>query len=174
MKKVVLFFALLLFGVNLSAQDPLFFSKVIEAKGLYKSTIYSAVRSWFSATYNDSDNVIETDDEDAGIIIARGAVEYHKDGIAYACYEGQIKYLIEAQVKNGQYLVVITYITHEVKSSSSKSCELGLITEEYAPYLKGPTKKFHNEVVQDIQMKMEEYSTSLFKRIEETTMSLYK
>jgi hypothetical protein len=48
-----------LFSLNLFAQNPLSFSKVITVDNMDKEAIYVAARSWFVSAYGDSRSVIE-------------------------------------------------------------------------------------------------------------------
>ncbi|MDR0660771.1 MAG: DUF4468 domain-containing protein [Prevotellaceae bacterium] len=111
------------------------------------------------------------EDKETGIITGKGLTKYHKKGLTYTCYGGQIKYVIKVQVRDGRYKVDINNIIHDVDLGNAKSCALGLITDSDERFTQGASKKYHNAVVKDIQEKMEVYANSTFENIEKAIAS---
>jgi hypothetical protein len=169
MKKVLVIAAMLFICSIANAQEALSFSKVIQADSLDKTSIYVALRAWFSEMYNSSNKVIQMDDKDAGVIIGKGTTQYNYGGMVYSCYEGWINYTIKVQVRDGRYKAELSNINHENKKDLAASCNLGIITtaEEYAT--KGMSKRYHNKVANDIKEKMKKYAEELFSSMEVAT-----
>ena len=57
-------------------QEKLTFSKVIEVKDVDKTSIYISLRDWISTYYRDTQEVLQMDDKDAGIIIGKAIFLY--------------------------------------------------------------------------------------------------
>jgi hypothetical protein len=174
MKKILMATLILLACGIVNAQEALTYSKVIQADSLDKTSIYVALRAWFSEMYNSSNKVIQMDDKDAGIIIGKGTTPYSHGGLSYLCYEGWVNYTVKVQIRDGRYKAELSNINHENKRGNAESCNLGLITtaEEYAT--KGMSKKFHNKVANDIKEKMKKYAEELFSSMEVATTAAGK
>ena len=79
-------------------QEKLTFSKVIEVKDVDKTSIYISLRDWISTYYRDTQEVLQMDDKDAGIIIGKAIFLYSMNNLAYAAYEGKIWYSIKLHI----------------------------------------------------------------------------
>ena len=153
-------------------QEKLTFSKVIEVKDVDKTSIYISLRDWISTYYRDTQEVLQMDDKDAGIIIGKAIFLYSMNNLAYAAYEGKIWYSIKLQVKDGRFKVEMLNFVHENKKGNAPTCNLGLITiaENYTD--KGVQKFFHNKVWKDIKVKSERESNSIFSDLEKLAASI--
>ena len=153
-------------------QEKLTFSKVIEVKDVDKTSIYISLRDWISTYYRDTQEVLQMDDKDAGIIIGKAIFLYSMNKLAYAAYEGKIWYSIKLQVKDGRFKVEMLNFIHENKKVNAPTCNLGLITiaENYTD--KGAQKFFHNKVWKDIKVKSERESNSIFSDLEKLAASI--
>lgn len=94
--KKFLFLLLIIVGCCFSShsQEKLTFSKVIEAKDVDKTSIYLSLRDWISIYYRDTQEVLQMDDKDAGIIIGKAIFLYSMNRPAYSAYDGKIWYSI--------------------------------------------------------------------------------
>ena len=108
-------------------QEKLTFSKVIEVKDVDKTSIYISLRDWISTYYRDTQEVLQMDDKDAGIIIGKAIFLYSMNNLAYAAYEGKIWYSIKLQVKDGRFKVEMLNFVHENKKGNAPTCNLGLL-----------------------------------------------
>ena len=174
MKKLIILSIFLCIAVMAMAQEPMTYSKVIQADSLDKTSIYVALRAWFSETYKSSNAVIQMDDKDAGIIIGKGTTKYSYGGMVYSCYEGYVNYTVKVQIRDGRYKAEVSNINHEVLPGNSKGCILGLITTAEKHSEKGMQKGYDNKVADDIKSKMKEYSEKLFTGMETATNNASK
>ena len=165
MKKFHLFILMAISTITYS-QSPISFEKVIKTDSVGKSIIYSSVLEWFAVTYKNSSEVLQMTDIDAGIIVGNGSVGYNHKGLSYLCYEGYIHYKIKIYFKDNRYKVILSNFTHSNLRGNSPSCELGLITDAEKYAIKGMSKKYHNAVWNEIKVKMEDYSNSIFNSLE--------
>ncbi len=174
MKKLFVICITLLLTTVASAQEPMTYEKVIQAENLDKTSIYVALRAWFSETYNSAKSVIQMEDKDAGLIIGNATRKYNHGGLSYLCYEGYLKYTIKVQIKDGRYRAEITDIRHEVLPGNARACILGLITTAEKHQEKGMQKNQNNKVASDIKVVMQEFSDMLFRGMEVATSNAKK
>lgn len=167
MKKIGLFFVIVLLSVCSYAQESLTFSRVIQAEGATKDAIYATLLDWISTNYKGIKSDSQVTDKDAGLIVKQGTFEYSKGGIAFSCYSGYVSYKLKFQIREGRYKAEVTSFIHDIKIGNSDGCRLGLITtaEEYGKG--GMQKGANNKVWNDIKEKAENYSESIFDSLEE-------
>jgi len=151
MKKLFTLSIALFIAIMAIAREPLTYSKVIQADSLDKTSIYVALRAWFSETYKSSNAVIQMDDKDAGVIIGKATTKYSYGGLVYRCYEGYVNYTVKVQIRDGRYKAEVSNINHEVLPGNSKGCILGLITTAEKHSEKGAQKAYENKVADDIK-----------------------
>ncbi|BCI62242.1 DUF4468 domain-containing protein [Coprobacter secundus] len=172
--KKFLFLLLIIVGCCFSShsQEKLTFSKVIEAKDVDKTSIYFSLRDWISTYYRDTQEVLQMDDKDAGIIIGKAIFLYSMNRPAYSAYDGKIWYSIKLQVKDGRFKAEMSNFVHENEKGNAPACNLGLITtaENYTD--KGMQKSFHNKVWKDIKIKSEQESNNIFSDLEKLAASM--
>ena len=58
------------------SQNPISFSKVIQAYSIGKTDLFVAVNDWFATNYNSAKDVIQMADKEAGIISGVGIFDY--------------------------------------------------------------------------------------------------
>lgn len=71
-----------------------YYTEVIEADGT-KDELYVRARTWFAEAFRDSKNVIQMDDKDAGVIIAKGTHEF--------VHDAWVLFTLKVQVKDGRF-----------------------------------------------------------------------
>lgn len=168
MKKVLLLVVMAVFFAEIKAQEPLSFSKVIQADSIKKNDIYSGLKQWFALNSN-SKYTLEVDDRETGLLIANFSLEYFKSGFFYSSYQGHINYSITIQVKDGRYKITVDKFIHKTKHLGSIS-NLGLITT--GDYTRGGINaSFDKKVWLDIQTKSELISNDLFSIFEKLKFS---
>jgi hypothetical protein len=165
--KKILIELLLLSGFFANAQSPLEFSKVIQAEGKNQTELFILINDWFAVNYNSANDVIQMADKDAGIIIGKGSTEYSFGKLTYSCYEGRLKYTLKVSFKDNRFKVDLTNFVHSVNIGNSEKCEMGLLTDAIDYTDKGLNKNYHNKVWDDLKLKSEDLSNSIFTLLEE-------
>jgi len=175
MKTIKLIVGLIvLTSLNLSAQETLSFEKVIKTDSVGKKIIFATINDWFATTYNSSNDVIQMNDKDAGILIGKGLFEYNSNRHPFFSqyeYDGNIKYTIKIYVKDNRYKVVLTDFEH-LGDLTRPSYSFSIITTAEDSGYKGPYQKFHNENWRDIKLECEEYSKDIFTSLENKTKNI--
>lgn len=151
-------------------QKTLTFEKVIQVDSASQLDIYKKAKAWFGETYKSANEVIQTSDEEQGLIIGRGSMTVTLSGMKYMCYSGRLSYKIKVQTKDGRFKVELTSFDHTTKPGNSSACSLGLITTSDECPISGPGKKARNEAWNLIKQDCLKYSNGMFQSIEEYTL----
>lgn len=112
---------LLILSVRLTGQDVQLpvnkESKLIEytelvtvESSLTQKILYSKAKDWFDKAFKSSDNVIQKDDKEEGIIIGKGIIPV-KGGMYLT--DGKIDFTLKVQVKDGRYKYWISNFSHK-------------------------------------------------------------
>ena len=165
MKKFFIPLVALTVSSSIFSAEPFTLSKVIQAEGVSKDAIYSAVMGWVGTNFSLISEDTQITDREAGLIVKPAVFNYGKNGIAYVCYSGRVFYKLKVQVRDGRFKVDLTSFSHGVKAGNAKECGLGLITEDEEYTNKGMSKKYHNEVWADIKKKAEAEAEKIFEAI---------
>lgn len=172
MKKILFLLAILIISSGVLAQEKLEFSQVIKADSVKRENLYIALKEWVVTSYNSPKDVIQMDDKDAGLLICNGVINYSPKKITHLSYKGIIKYSLKIQVKDNRYKVDISNFVHQVDPDCPPACQLGLITNSDIFTDKGSRKKYQNEVWDDIKIKVQEFSYSMFQRLYQCTKNI--
>ena len=155
-------------GLTLSAQENIFYEKVILTDSVGKEIIFSTISEWFASTYNSIDDVIIMADKDAGKIMGKGYMLY-KTSLMYLCYEGHISYTIKIYIKDDRYKIILTNFTHRAEHSA---CELGVLTTSDVYMDKGLSKGKHNKNWTLLKARVEEETDIIFNSVEDKTSQM--
>lgn len=171
MKKLLLILFAIFLANTIQAQEieELKFTKVIQSeKEADKLALYSSLRSFVATYYHDSQNVIQMDDKDAGIIICKATSIYDAPGMMYAAYDGWLDYTLKLQTRDGRVRVEVSHFFHRNKPGNQAKAQLGVLTtaEQYAD--KGVQKKYHNKVWIQLKEHAEDISNKIFAEVEKT------
>lgn len=167
MRRFLLFVMSLLIFLPLSAQEPLTFSKIIQAPGKDANSIYQNVKLWVASSFGEAKAVIQIDDASQKMITLAVTSNYSKDGLSYLAYTGWIKYNIMIQCRDERFQVKIMNIIHQNKPGNAEWCNLGLILNSDKQFTSGANKNSHNKVCADIKEKISSESDVIFKSIED-------
>ena len=129
MKKILLFFAGLLFSVSAySQQDNYFIQKVVETP-LSKEAMWTNLKKWVSATFNNSKYVVDFEDKDAGLLTikCKQSLDGLNTSVSYGVLQLSANTSITIDVKDEKYRYRIPYGTVTVKSGRQSSSELSRI-----------------------------------------------
>lgn len=176
MKKTLILAIISLCVSGLFAQEKLSFEKVITVDSLKKNEIYNGLKEWIGMNFVSAKTVIEVDDKEAGLIIANPLRTYSFGKLQYNCYDGNIRYSIKIQIKDGRYKVFITNFSHDINIGNASSCNLGLITTslEYEGATGWGMKSYNNKVWLDLKYKCELIANEIFTGLEKVNFSTSK
>ena len=170
MRKTILLLILTIFIVGLvqaQESEELKFSKVIQSEtGADKAALYTSLRSFISTYYHNSQNVIQMDDKEAGIIICKATSIFDSPSLMLSAYEGWVDYNLKLQARDGRVRVEVFHFFHHNKPGNQKKAQLGVLTtaEEYTD--SGIQKKYHNKVWLLLKEKAELISNDIFSGAE--------
>jgi len=101
--------------LTLDKNNALTFIQVIEAPGRTVSQLYTTLNYWFTASFNDSNSVIQLNDKESGCIIAQGSVEgvaTHTGGSNK--YNVSIRPIIRVDIREGRCRVTYSLQAYNV------------------------------------------------------------
>lgn len=110
MRKLMLI-CLVIFAINVKAQEVLSHSEVVQVEGATASAIYKNVKKWFAKTYRSAQNVIQYDDVDAEVS-GKGIIPYDEKSLTWAAASGLIYYDVIVKVKDGRFKITIENFNH--------------------------------------------------------------
>jgi len=140
MKKVFIISILFVFNsIQLKAQnwpiDPetkqIIFTEVVAVDSVSKDELYLRAKEWFAKTYNDSKEVIQLSDKEAGKIIGKGVylAYYHSIGLRNG---GLVHYTLTVIAKDGRYKYELTDLYHESTGAENGTGSGGYLQNEKA------------------------------------------
>ena len=168
MKKTILLSILsILYFSSANAQEPLSFSKVIQADSAKKEIIYSTILEWIGTNYHNVKNDSQLSDKDAGYIIKDAAIPFVKTGFMQ-CYGGFIHYKMKFQIKDGRFKIELSSFSHEIikNNCSFQSCMGMITTAEENPIGGGMNKSSNNKIWNEIKQKCQLEANQLFEKLE--------
>ena len=92
------------------------FSEVIQVDGVSKKELFNRARKWFADYYNSSETVIDLEDKESGILIAK-PLGYANIPYILGFTAVKMFYTINIYVKDGRYKYEITDIINETDPS---------------------------------------------------------
>ena len=111
--------------LSLDKNNSLTYSQIIECPGKTKDQLYIMLNYWVSATFNDSNSVIQLNDKDDGVIICQGYmsnIAVHQS--LFKNFRVSIKPVIKIDIKDGKIRVTYTVQGYDlaitISSGSSK------------------------------------------------------
>lgn len=156
------------------------FSKVIPAENQSADNIYTAARIFITEAFNSANDVIQLDDEEKGILIAKGWREqkaHSKFMNAFAGAPYQIYFTIKLQCRDGRYKIDIYQLRghlnpHMVNGQLSKEIDIPaeLMTDEACLKPNGDVKKsgyglWRRMVIDCAYALMNQAEESIFKNL---------
>ena len=112
MKKVIVGMLLTLICSNLSAQEPLTFSEVIQQEGKSSVELYKSVKKWFVHTFVSAQDVIQYDDS-GNEITGKARIAYDCRNLTWAASSGFISYMVDVQIREGRLKISISDFVHQ-------------------------------------------------------------
>lgn len=95
------------------AEQPLEFSKVVQAEGKSADEIYSSVKVWIAENYRSAQDIIQLDDKQGGIIVLKAAHQFNYSTMSAPSFPGPIHYTLKISIKDGRFKVDMDKIYHE-------------------------------------------------------------
>lgn len=136
-------------AINLSEQlqldknNSLTYVRVIDAPGKTKEQLYIILNYWYSSTFSGEKSVIQLNDKNAGVIIAKGCV-YSSDflvgGSGFYSYAISIIPTIKTDIKDGKVRVTYTLLSYSM-SRREDGGVLGI--------MQGSRSRYSNAIVQE-------------------------
>ncbi len=171
MKKALFLFVLMSLALSTHAQEgdyqELKFSKVIQSENnADKATLYASLRSFMATYYRNSQDVIQMDDKDAGILIGKATSIFDAPSMVLSAYEGWLDYNLKLQARDGRVRVEVSHFFHHNKPGNQKKAQLGVLTEAEEYTDKGLQKKYHNKIWLMLKEKAEKISLDIFANVE--------
>ena len=93
--------------------------KVIEFKDVSKDSIYTGSRQWVAQSFKSAQDVIQMDDKESGIIIAKGNMKYPCTGSWWCSgYENMwVKFTLKIESRDGRARVTFSDIVRYTPAS---------------------------------------------------------
>jgi len=104
--------------LSLDKNNSLTYFEVIDCAGKTKEQLYVILNYWFVQSFNDANSVIQLNDKDAGVIIAKGYVPEianHTGGMNK--YKISIHPIIKVDIKDNKIRVTYTIQCYDVEKS---------------------------------------------------------
>lgn len=95
--------------LSLDKNNALTYVQVVEAEGKTKEQLYVALNYWYTSTFNDGESVIQLNDKEAGVIIARGfiaGIASHTGGMNH--YNVNLSPIIKTDIKDEKIRITYT------------------------------------------------------------------
>lgn len=120
MKKVLIiffFFPLLSFSQEINwpidkETNKITFTEIVNVDSATKNDLYLRAREWFAKIYNDSKEVMQVDDKEAGKIYGKAATSVNVTQMGTSYDFGSVHYDITVIVKDGRYKYTLTNFYH--------------------------------------------------------------
>lgn len=96
-----------------SITNKITYSQIVLLDSSAKQTeLFVKAREWFSKTYKSSQDVIQMDDKESGIIIGKALLNVYYKTLGITFNSGYINYTIKFSVKDGKYKYEISDFYH--------------------------------------------------------------
>lgn len=163
--KLITLFLLIVSSIQIVAQEPISYEKVIKADSINKSDLFFMINDWIATKFNSAQDVIQLSDKEKGAIICKGITDYfYGEERSNNSFNGKLEYTFKIYVKDNRYKVIITSISHDGVSP------LGLITNDSLhTYKKGWMKKHNNNAWRDVKIKSSQFANDIFESLENAT-----
>lgn len=126
--------------------------EVIEFEGISRDKIYSGSRQWVAQAFKSAQDVIQMDDKDSGVIIAKGNMQYPCSG-SWLCSgynDARVKFTLKIESRDGRARVTFSDIVHYSPTSYAG----GFKTPEFEAPVTNRTKSL--DTVSQVRDKFEE------------------
>lgn len=112
MKKIALILLTAMLPLIMSAVEPLRFDTVIQVPNIGKQQIYKSAKQWFVNNMNDSQKVIELDNENDAVIMGKFNIPVTYGGITWHCLSGYLKVTFKFQARDGRFKLQVYDVYH--------------------------------------------------------------
>lgn len=104
---------------NLDDNGNVTISKIVDSLNLKKDEIFNRVLNYFTYNYGSGKSVIQTQDKETGLIVAKGLYDNVHIGISLITTYIDTWHIIRVDVKDGKARIIITLTNYEKKVVSS-------------------------------------------------------
>lgn len=104
--------------LKLDKNNSLSYVQVVDCENSTKEQLYVTLNYWFTATFNDANSVIQLNDKDSGVIIAKGYVSDIAGHMGGAnAYNVSIHPIIKVDIKDEKIRITYTIPYYDVEKS---------------------------------------------------------
>ena len=110
------------------------YQAVVQVDSVSKNDLYTAARTAFADLYKDSEEVLEVDDREGGIMVARGWTRIYTESGAADQMGSQLWFSTKLEFKDGRYRMTI-YDLKTVVEANPITSRFEKPTEEYSTWI---------------------------------------
>ena len=119
-----------------------------------KQDLFLRAREWFAKTFNSSNNVIQMQDKEDGILIGKGSMEVFLKALGMTSGGNYFNFTISMHFKDGRYKYEITDFTYSNASNLKNTFAEYLYNAKEDDYPR-LTKKANIEVFNQLEMQVD-------------------
>lgn len=136
-----------------------------------KNEIYSKTKLFISSNWNSSNDVIQNDDKEAGIILVKGLTKNFQFTQLGATYVYTYSYNVTFKVKDNKYFIEINNVKCHSTAGSSFDNKLLIEPheEENCPYSKNKFGVKCNQLMTELKAELQSIADSYVKEINSNT-----
>lgn len=145
--------------------------KVVEVPELSKDVIYTRIKSFLAYRYNDANSVVQEEDKEAGLVIAKGLFRL-TSGIENFLYNIHTWHIIRVDVKEVRARLIVTLTEYEFENYDTTNRTLlgqstSRIIDQYPNNPSGRYKTDYAKALYNSHNRANEMLTALEKSIRE-------
>lgn len=127
MNKIALILLAAMLPLMMSAVEPLRFDTVIQVPNIGKQQIYKSAKQWFVNNMNDSQKVIELDNENDAVIMGKFNIPVTCKGFISHCLSGYLKVTFKLQARDGRFKLQVYDANHVGQEQISPDWSMGYV-----------------------------------------------
>lgn len=130
---IVLMAAVIYSPMVFGQENPLSYSKVVQAEGLSADEIFSRARAWVATTFNSSNDVTQLAENNMIVLKAMQQFDYKLNGLTGS--DNRVNYTFTVECRDGRYRVSISnmYLTSRITTAvynpDIQPMDFGVLTE---------------------------------------------
>jgi hypothetical protein len=172
MKKVSIIIVLSVLTFSVRSQS-LVLSDTVRVEDATTSEIITAGNLFVAQSFQSADDVIQMEDKEAGILIAKGNFDYEFSQPRFTCTSGNgkgvVHFTIKLMAKDGRFKFDIKDIEHD---SNDPNVNFGLLNSEMPAFRSGAIGKCQEDIYKEIRKEINQLQTrikeGILKEIEST------
>jgi hypothetical protein len=140
------------------------YQSVVQVDGTSKNDLYKRGKTWFINTFSSSENVIEYEDKEEGIIMGKGLFPVKANMVS----AGHVRFTIKIEFKDGRYRYTLTDFWHtgEYDSSYDSNTVGDLKEEKPGGFMGGMGKRAWNKIKEQTNFHATQMLASLKEKMD--------